>query len=442
MKKILFTAALIITAAVLWSQDIRISQIDTNALMFRGEIDIYFSLPGADAAKLQTDDFTVSEKELGDLNIISFKNKPNEKEAIDFILLIDNSGSMYEESFNGIRRIEQAETALESFLDQIEKSGDKAAVYTFNTGFQEVAPLGTNIADIRRKLSSISRPDAEQAYTELYNSLTEAASGFSKTAGRRAVIVLSDGENYSIYEHGENIHERWGTKIAKPDEIVRVYHKSGVTLDGINISDDKDLSLEEICSRSGGKFYDVRSTEEISGVYSDIREKIMNEYRIRVEAPPLKNNIGEIELSWKGSSDSRMLMVPMLFGGETDASSAVLLLLLLAAAAAVAVMFIIPFDKPARNPQIQSLDSNQKTILTEGATIIGASRDAHFTLAGSAGVDPEHATIVQDEKSGDFTLVSKRPVRVNNRKVKTRKLKPGDVIRIEGSTIIFDAPDS
>ncbi|MDC7225702.1 MAG: VWA domain-containing protein [Spirochaetales bacterium] len=442
MKKPILITALLLSTVLLWSQDLRISQIDSNALMFKGEIDIYFSLPGADSSSLKAEDFSVIEKKAGVMKITSFETRPNEKAAIDFILLVDNSGSMYEESFQGEQRMEQARTALEAFLDEIEESGDNAAVYTFNTDLKEAAELGTDIPGIRRSLSTISQPDTAGSYTELYNSLISTASAFPGKAGRRAVIVLSDGENYSVSEHSGSSHPFWKNKVAEPDEIITAYHENGVTLDGISISDNRDAALGMICAESGGRFYDVRSTEEISGVYSAIREKILNEYKITVEAPPLDGSIGEITLAWQTHSDSRMLMVPLLFGGSSESSMPVLLILLAAAAAGIAALFIIPFDRPSKNPQIQGLDSNQKTILSEGSTIIGASRDADFTLAGGSGADPEHATIVKDDKTGAYTIVSKRPVRVNNRKVKTKTLSPGDVIRIEGSTIIFDEPDS
>jgi len=82
-----------------------------------------------------------------------------------------------------------------------------------------------------------------------------------------------------------------------------------------------------------------------------------------------------------------------------------------------------------------------KITLNSDETVIGASQDADFTMAGSPGVEAEHATIVHDENAATFVLVSKRPVRVNNRKVRKRRLTPGDIIQIEGSTIIFDAPE-
>ena len=106
MRKIIF---LIIAASITMSaatQDIQISQVDTNRLLLKGEIDIYFTASGTP----ESDDFNVSEKTLGELDIKSFDTAPNRDSGIDFLLLIDNSGSMYEESYQGSKRHHPGET--------------------------------------------------------------------------------------------------------------------------------------------------------------------------------------------------------------------------------------------------------------------------------------------------------------------------------------------
>ncbi|MBI9103492.1 MAG: VWA domain-containing protein [Spirochaetales bacterium] len=441
MKKILITGFTLLFVFNIWSQNIQITQVDTNDLLFRGEINIYFSLTGTESRELSVDDFTVIEKSEGELDIVGLKNEPNRDAGIDFILLIDNSGSMYEERYEGSRRINQAKLALGSFLDQIDDSKDRVAVYSFNTRLQEVAPFGTGIPDIHRSLSAIEEPDTGMSYTELYHSLKDIPKAFPKTSGRRAVIVLSDGENYSLFEHAEIKHEDWGESLVDPEEIVLSYYEAGITLDGINLSDQMDANLAEICRESGGKFHDVRTTEAISGVYSDIREKITNEYQITVKAPPLQNPSGVIELAYKGKQDSRILVVPTLFGGVSRLPVIIPLIILIIGLAGVGILYYLPFEKPVKGAQIQALDSNMTIALNNEVTVIGASREADFTMAGNPGIEAEHATIVHDENAATFILSSKRPVRVNNKKVRKRKLTPGDVIQIEGSTIIFDAPE-
>ena len=51
---------------------------------------------------------TVKEKSAGELQINSLETSPNKDAGIDFLLLIDNSGSMYEESYQGSSRIKQS----------------------------------------------------------------------------------------------------------------------------------------------------------------------------------------------------------------------------------------------------------------------------------------------------------------------------------------------
>ncbi|WP_041401640.1 FHA domain-containing protein [Salinispira pacifica] len=74
--------------------------------------------------------------------------------------------------------------------------------------------------------------------------------------------------------------------------------------------------------------------------------------------------------------------------------------------------------------------------LQQDATVIGSSRKADLTIAGEPGIQGEHATIQRGEDG--FTLVSEQPVWVNNRKTARRKLEAGDVIRMEGTTLVFD----
>ena len=258
MKKtiiVLFILSAVVLAFIspVSAQDIRITQIDTNALLFRGEFDIYFTLPGGPQAEPTSADFSVSEAEAGELEIIKLDNKPNVDAGIDFILLIDNSGSMYDESYQGSSRISQAKLALNSFLDQIDQSNegknslDRVAVYSFNTRLQEIASLGTPIADIRRRLSEIERPEAEMAYTELYNSLIDISGRFEKSSGRRSIIVLSDGENFPFTGLGSSKNPNWGTTVPTPSNIISKAHAEGISIDGINISDAMDSGLAEIC---------------------------------------------------------------------------------------------------------------------------------------------------------------------------------------------------
>lgn len=437
MKKYLFFIFTAILASMpLFSQKVEIRQINTSRTLINGELDIYLSAAGTPAEE----DFTVSESSSGRLEVTSFSRTANRDAGIDFILVIDNSGSMHEESYQGSKRINQAKIALNYFLDQLNSSKDRVAVYSFNTKLKEIAGFDSAPSEKRKSISALRKPEAEQAYTELYNSLIETAAFFPETGRRRAVIVLSDGENFSIYGQTGNKHPDWGTKNPLPEEVTAVFNNAGISVDGINIADNRDTSLEHICDSTGGNFYDVRSTEDLGRVYTEIREKILDEIHLTVAAPALKTSSGKIVIEYLGSEDSRQILLPLLFGGAKILNPAVLFIILLAGLAGAALLYFISFEHPARNAQIQSLDTAQRTILNDGATIIGSDKEADHTIAGNPGIDARHATIVFDGKTDTYILISEKPVYVNNRKVKNKKLKEGDVIRIENSTVFFDKP--
>ena len=287
MKKLIYVFIITLAVFPLSAQEFKIRQIDTGNLLFKGSMDIYFSAPAGSSAE----DFKVTEKDLGLLEIKSFESAPNREDGIDFLLLLDNSGSMYEESYQGSKRIAQAGLALNSFLDQMDFSVDRAAVYAFNTDLEKIAGFGSDPVEIRRSISGLRRPAPDEAYTELYNSLADITSLFPRTGGRKAVIVLSDGENFSIFDRTGKESSTWGSSTAGPGEVIESFHSAGVSLDGINISDSRDAALEKICSESGGSFHDVRSTSEIKDVYTAVRERILNEYRITAAAPPFMGRL-------------------------------------------------------------------------------------------------------------------------------------------------------
>ena len=75
-------------------------------------------------------------------------------------------------------------------------------------------------------------------------------------------------------------------------------------------------------------------------------------------------------------------------------------------------------------------------------TVIGASPRADLTIAGSPQMKDQHATIVKDPRDSSYTIADGGgDIMVNNQPVKTRKLEPGDVIDVGGSTIVFEGEE-
>ncbi len=83
-------------------------------------------------------------------------------------------------------------------------------------------------------LDGIQPPTPDQAYTELYASLTLAAREFAGHQGRKAIIVLSDGENYPYAQHAGKAHPVFGRHIFTYTEPIPANQEEGNTIYAVN----------------------------------------------------------------------------------------------------------------------------------------------------------------------------------------------------------------
>ena len=75
-------------------------------------------------------------------------------------------------------------------------------------------------------------------------------------------------------------------------------------------------------------------------------------------------------------------------------------------------------------------------------TVIGRNPNTDITLLDD-GISREHAILVYDEDSGEFTiedLQSTNGTRVNGKKVRGAALQPGDQIQIGRTVFVFRGP--
>jgi Ca-activated chloride channel family protein len=447
------TGTSLVLAAALWlfavpaaaqdTGDMMISQVDSSALLLRGTIDIFVPrdafdvLPGAD-------EVSVRDRDGGELQVLSVRAGALRDEGISFLLMLDNSGSMYDETYGGRRRIDEAADAVAEFTAAAGGGPDRLGLALFNTRLTVPAPVGSSSDAIIGELEGLIRPAREEAYTELYLAAIDALGEISAVPGRRALVLLSDGRNLSYADYEGAPNPSWGDERSNADEVIEACLRSGVTLYGIYFADERDPDLARMAAATGGEVYEARSAGDLSEVYRNIRDDILSELRIRVRAPAIARSQREIQVSANGREAFREYYVPMVFGAAAGVGQTPWILPLIIAAAVLAAaagLFAIPLESPAAAPQLSSLDTGATVILGSGATTVGSAREAGFTLAGRTGVEAEHATVIRED-DGSFTVVAGGKLRVNNRPVTRAKLEAGDVIRMEGATVIFDAPQS
>lgn len=453
-------------SAVGRADSVRISQIDTQSLLIDQKVTLYLSVTdqtGEPIDRLSMDNFQIAESDgngsFADFSkIASFKRGSELKEGVSFLLLIDNSGSMYQTmegqktAENARRRITHAKNAVVSFLNSIENPEDKVGLAVYNTFYHSYSAPTKDHTRIVQLLDEIRMPThKDEFYSEIYGGVLQAVNEFQKIRGRKAIIILSDGENRSLFQNTEIPHQRYGTRIVPYTDPLRELQKEGVSLYVVNFGkkgSKRDRNLMKIGEESGGVTFNAHSQYELERVYYKIKDQIQREYVVSYTAnmaPVEKKQVKVVYTnSGESASSQRFYYTSTVFGAPQVSYNPLILIAFILSCGALWGLSRMKFDKQRLQPTLEVVNddegatSTQVLYLNGEQTIIGGNNKADLTIAGHADVIDNHATVVFDKKSDEYKLKGNGKVKVNNRPVMTKVLEPGDLINIDGVTMVFD----
>ena len=455
MKRYSSILILLVGASLLWAQTVDITQIENRHLLLDGTLDLYFLPRDSDGNPAALKDS--SDTEGIELFSISTDGAPRRQKILDldqqaprsqgihFLLLIDNSGSMHEESLGGDSRYATAIFAVREFLREVNNPLDRVGLAAFNTDYTLLAPIGPVSADHSRALDQITVPGRAQSFTELYRSAIVASGELAAYKGRRAMIILSDGENYPYVLSGSP-HPSYGMETVEYEEVISAMIAEGIGVYAVHIGEKEDPLLDTIAKETGGRSFRAASRQELSSVYGSIRDEIRREYRLSFRPPYTRERINELELSLGSATARGRYFVPHFLGIP---AAGFMLWFLLPLGIGLVIALLLPVlirEHPAQTAEINVVGaggrfSNATRVdLGQEKTVIGSSTAADMTIAGNPNLRDAHATIVYSKSAGNYTVQSEGEFRVNNRIKKNHILKSGDVIDLEGTTIVFDKP--
>jgi len=443
--------------------NITIAQIDTSGLLLRQRVGAYVSVTddqGEPVTGMTQGSFSVLESPDGltfrNVPVRDFEQNAGAAEGITFLLLIDNSGSMYD-TLDGSRtedparmRITHAKDAVRSFAASMTNPADRVGLVAFNTRYILLSRPSPDKEKVAGFLDQIRRPVTDDAYTELYAAIKAASSEFAGIPGRKVIIVLSDGENFPFFTHTGRAHPVFGKRVFTPEESVTSNQEEGISVYGINFGTggEMDRNLRAIARETGGRVFDAANEEQLAGIYKAIHRQVAGEYLLtyRATMTPAEKKYVRVTVSSTGqeTSATRFYFSSVVFGLPLENLWIWLLLPLIAA---FLLLWLLTVLKLERKPGPASLEVLQTRVgrpvtrivpLTSSKTVIGGSARADLTIAGAPQMREEHATILYDPKDRSYTVVGSGDITVNNREVKTRKLEPGDVLDVGGATIVFD----
>lgn len=459
MKKASFLLILLlmVNTVFLFSDNISISGIDTSGMIFDGKISLYLNI--TDSQGLPRKGVTLEElRVLESINNVDFMEREisyfsegeNSAKGINIQLLVDNSGSMYETP-GGLEtdvyeetRIYSAITAIKSLIGSMQGSKDKVGISFFNTNYKELVQISSNRNLVIESLQMIEKPGKDESFTELNGSVFTAAQKISAIGGRKIVIVLSDGENYPYSTVRKENSPQFGSELYTTEDMISELKLNSTTLYGINFGTTRDASLEKVVIETGGYLYEAETEEDLAKIYQNIRERVLSEYYIEFNTNTVYSDRKFVQAQLKDHSDpsgSVYYFSGNLFGTP---SSDFNWLFILALPLALGLLIVLAYSKlsaPSEKPELEVTDfsgATQVFDLNNSKTVIGTSDSDDITVVTEDTAPENNATIVFDEKKSVYTVISDKEVLVNNNPVTTRILEPGDVININGATMVFN----
>lgn len=180
-------------------------------------------------------------------------------------LVIDVSTSMAEE-------LEEAERAALRFFDRVIQPDDRAAVFVFADQPELKVPLTNNHEVLAGGLSGL----VAEGETALYDAIVESVFYFAGIKGKRALILLTDGQD-SVSHHTF-------------EEALEFAQRSGIAVYSIGL----DLSsadyavrslLQRLAHETGGEVFFVDRASQLEAIYTRVEEELRSQYLLGYQSP-------------------------------------------------------------------------------------------------------------------------------------------------------------
>ena len=450
---------LFIPFSQLFSDSLRISQIDSNSLLINQRVRVFVSVTDRDGISVKglgKDNFKIYETAEGrqeqENEVIRLEQGVNINRGINLLLILDNSGSMYWDAGGEVKnsedesiwRITSAKEAIISFLKEIKNPKDRVGLFVFNVKIGSKTDLTDDKVKIAKALVETTKPPEKEAYTELYETLYQGIDYLRTARGRKVIIVLSDGQNFPL-EDNPNFPERYGLEGA-----VDFAQREGISIFTIGLSqkaDRKNLSL--IAEETGGAYFSVYDPGQLEKLYNLIRDQVLNEYLVTYKAgmAPAEKKLLKIIYSNKGETEetARYYFSGTIFGIPGQKINYLIFLFIPVSIFLFWLLSLLKFQQKKEIPSISvHTSSGKKTAVhmlpvatKQSEVTIGGSASSDITIAGDPKITKTEVKITA--KNGVYTIQSKTSsVTVNNKPVKTKILRSGDLIKLGDTSIVFD----
>ena len=223
-------------------------------------------------------------------------------------LLVDTSGS--EKAY-----LEEEVMASEKFFRaMLRRPADRAALFQFDALVREVRPMTASLQTLENSLGYLTLPhgptmDAGRGGTRLYDAIQAAALvSLGKERGRRAMVILTDGEDV-------------GSSTTK-EQAIAAAQKADSVVYSVMIGDPEQSApaafartgrmrgsdvMREISGATGGRVFTVSRQNRLAEIYEQIEEDMRLQYQIGYTPPESKpGSYHKIELKVQADKGQKL----------------------------------------------------------------------------------------------------------------------------------------
>lgn len=215
-----------------------------------------------------------------------------EKQALRRFEQVENvpihAGVLLDVSTSMLTRLDHAVKGALRFFEKVLTPRDRAAVITFNERPDVAVPFTNSLEVLAGGLAGLTA----EGETALYDSLIYGLYYFSGISGKRAIVLLSDGEDVrSRYTY---------------DDVIDYARRTGVAIYAVGIdlsgrSTDIRLKLQRLASETGGRSFFIDDAQELERVYESIQEELRSQYLLAYQSPAEGEDFRRIDVQVEGN---------------------------------------------------------------------------------------------------------------------------------------------
>jgi VWFA-related protein len=266
-------AALCAPAAPVLAQDtepleVTITQVDTSAFP---TVKVYISVTDSAGEPAPVDLDRIQLYENGKRITPTEVSGIGDSAPLTTMLVMDISGSM---AYG--QKLESAKAAAIAYVNQMRPT-DEAGLISFDTEITYVQPTTTD----RERLKSAINGLATGTDTAMYDAVYEAIDLLQNIAGRKAIIVLTDGmDNRSTHT---------------ADELIERIGPAGLSISTIGLGDPAkktadfagidEPALKNLAEQAGGTYGFANDPEALRKLYEQYGRALQSEYVITYTSP-------------------------------------------------------------------------------------------------------------------------------------------------------------